>query len=84
MTSPLPPGRGSLHRYPGTSYVFSIGLPARGALRFGLCQSVARSGQKSIAQGFNPGNQPIKGFALKGREERVLEIYYNDSLPSCG
>jgi hypothetical protein len=31
-------------------YVFNAGQTARRALRFGLCQSVARSGQKSLAQ----------------------------------
>jgi hypothetical protein len=46
-------------------YVFSVGLPARGALRFGLCQSVARSGQKSIAQGL-PWVNFLPELALKG------------------
>jgi hypothetical protein len=34
--------------------------------------------------GFNPGNQAIKRFALKGREERANETYYNDTLRWCG
>jgi hypothetical protein len=35
-------------------YVFSAGHTTRRALYFGGFQSVARSGQESIAQGFNP------------------------------
>jgi hypothetical protein len=43
----------------------------------------APKGLEDSAQGFNPGNQPIKRFALKGREERANETYDNDTLLSC-
>jgi hypothetical protein len=43
----------------------------------------APKGLEDSAQGFNPGNQPIKRFALKGREERAIKTYYNDTLLSC-
>jgi hypothetical protein len=43
-------------------------------------QFVAPKGLDDSAQGFNPGNHPIKRFALKGREiirwwERVVSVY---------
>jgi hypothetical protein len=31
-------------------------------------RSIAPEGLQDSAQGFNPGNHPIKRFALKGRE----------------
>ena len=36
-------------------------------------QGPAPQGQQNSAQGFNPGNPHNKGFALKGRERRVLD-----------
>jgi hypothetical protein len=42
----------------------------------------APKGLEDSAQGFNPGNSRNKRFALKGREERALETYYNHTLLS--
>jgi hypothetical protein len=41
---------------------------------------------RGLSPGFNPGDRPIKRFALmlKGREERAIEPYYNYILLSYG
>jgi hypothetical protein len=48
-----------------------------------MAQRPAPKGLEDSAQGFNPGNHK-KRFALKGREDRANETYYNDTLRSCG
>jgi hypothetical protein len=62
---------------PGTSCLPTIVLSFWDGQK---AQRPAPKGLEDSAQGFNPGNQPIKRFALKGREERANETYYKDTL----
>jgi hypothetical protein len=41
-------------------------------------------GAVGLSPGFRPWEPTIKRFALKGREKRANETYYNDTLRSCG
>jgi hypothetical protein len=66
MTSTVPPGRSSLHRYPGTSCLATINL----SLRDKSLSPTQGSRIKLALMGFNPGKLKNQRLALKGLEAK--------------